>query len=119
MAANLTFPFEAAYWEEAGPFESSHKRKVTVVGLADLDCYEPEEVGLLFKVRHDREQANVVQARVKSRSGLLGFLSDSLGFSEPPRVGKGNFLPLSELELAKGDANRQLLKDFDYWMWNY
>jgi hypothetical protein len=50
---------------------------------------------------------------------LLGFLSNVLGFSEPPHVGKGNFLPLSELELAKGDANRRLLKDFDYWMWNY
>ena len=56
---------------------------MTVVGLADLECYEREEVGLLFRVRHDGEQTNVVQTRVKSRSGLFGFLSNALGLSEP------------------------------------
>jgi hypothetical protein len=26
---------------------------------------------------------------------------------------------LGDLELTKKDANQQLLKDFDYWLWNY
>ena len=119
VAMHLALPFEAAYREETGPFESSHKHPVTVVGLADLDCYEPEEVGLLFKVRHDREQANVVQARVKSRSGLLGFLSNVLGLSAPQERETSSFMLLADLELTQKDANRQLLTDFDYWMWNY
>jgi hypothetical protein len=73
LAANLTFPFEAGYWEDAGPFESSRKRKVSVVDLANLDCYCPEEVGLLFRVRHDGEQTRVIQTRANTRRGVFGF----------------------------------------------
>ena len=118
LAANLTFPFEAAYWKETGPFQS-HRCKVSVVGLADFGCYCPEEVGLLFQIQRDGEPTRIVQTRTKNRRGLFGFLTNVLGFSAPQRVDDGDFMPLSELELTKGDAYRQLLKDFDYWMWNY
>jgi hypothetical protein len=118
LAANLTFPFEAAHWEETGPFESSHRCKVSVVGLADLDYDCPEEVGLLFRIQRDREQTEVVQARVKNRSGLLAFLSHVLGLSAPKKRDVSDLVPLSHLELTNKDANRRLLKDFDYWLWN-
>ena len=120
LAANLTFPFEAEYWTNAGPRESSKKRKVNVVALADLDCYCSEGVGLLFQIRRDAEQPKVVQARVKSRSGLFGFLSNLLGFSAaPPVVDEGDFMPLDDLEFTKKDANQRLFKDFSYWFWNH
>ena len=120
LAANLTFPFDAGYWKDAGPFESSRKCKVNVVALADLDCYCSEGVGLLFQIRRDAEQPKVVQARVKSRSGLFGFLSNLLGFSAaPPVVDEGDFMPLDDLEFTKKDANQRLFKDFSYWFWNH
>ena len=28
-------------------------------------------------------------------------------------------VPLGECEAKKGSANRQLLKDYAYWFWNY
>lgn len=118
LTAKLTFPFEAAYWKETGPFQS-HRCKVSVVGLADLDCYCPDEVGLLFQIQHDGEQTTVVQARAKSRSGLFGFLLQVLGLSTPETTDDGDFMPLADLELTKKDANRQLLNDFDYWIWNF
>lgn len=119
LAANLSFPFEAAYWEETGPFESSHRRKVKVAGLADLDCYCPDEAGLLFHIQHDGEERRVVQTRVKGRSGLFGFLSQALGWSAPEEREEPDLMPLADLELTKKDANQQLLEDFDYWLWNY
>ena len=119
LAANLRFPFEAACWKEAAPFHSSHKCRVRVVGLADLDCYCPEDVGLLLQIQHDGDPTRVVQTRVKGRSGLPGFLAKLLRLSAPQSVDEGDFMPLADLELTKKDANRQLLKDFDYWLWNY
>ncbi len=119
LAANLTFPFEAGYWKETGPFESSRMCKVSVVGLADLDCYCPEEVGLLFRIRHDGEQTKVVQTRVKSRSSLFGFMSHVLGMSAPIPHEDADYMPLSDLELTDKDANQQLLKDFNYWLRNH
>ena len=121
LAANLTFPFEAAYWEGAGPFESSHKRKVTVVALAELDCYEPEEVGLLFQIQRDGEQTKtkIVQTRVKNRRSLFGFMSHLLEMSAPIQHEDADYMPLSDLELTDKDANQQLLKDFNYWLRNH
>jgi hypothetical protein len=92
LAANLTFPFEARYGKNAGPFESSHRCKVSVVGLADLKCYCSEGVGLVLRFRHDGEDTKVVQARVKGRSGLFGFLSNSLGLSEPQKRDERDFM---------------------------
>jgi hypothetical protein len=119
LAANLTFPFEAGYWKETGPFESSCKCNVCVVGLADLKCYCSEGVGLVLRLRHEGEETKVVQTRVKSRSGLFGFLSNALGLSAPQTVDEGDFMLLSDLELTKKDANQRLFKDFNYWFWNH
>lgn len=119
LAANLTFPFEAAYWKSTGAFPSSHQCKVRLVGLVDLDCYCPEEDGLLFHIQRDGQEQTVVQTRVTSRRGLFGFLSKILGLSAPPSVDEDSFLALGDLELAKKDTNRQLLKDFAYWYWHH
>jgi hypothetical protein len=118
LAANLTFPFEAAYWQETGRHQS-HRCKVIVLGLVDLDCYCYEDVGLLFQIQRDGEPTTVVQTRAESRSGLFGFLSQILGLSAPQMTDDGDYLPLDDLELTKKDANQQLLKDFAYWMWNH
>ena len=120
LAANLTFPFEAGYWKDAGPFESSKKCKVSVVGLANLDGYCPEEVGLVFKIRHDNKQeTTVVQTRAKDRSRLFGFMSHVLGMSAPIPHEDADYMPLSDLELTDKDANQQSLKDFNYWLRNH
>ncbi|MCY2991700.1 MAG: hypothetical protein NTY19_28080 [Planctomycetota bacterium] len=119
LAANLTFPFEAGYWKETGPFESSHRCKVSVVGLADLECYCSEGVGLVLRLRHDGEPTKVVQARVKNRSSLFGFLSNALCVSAPQSVDERDSMLLSDLELTKNDANQQLFKDFNYWFWHH
>jgi len=95
------------------------KCKVSVVGLANLDCYCPEEVGLLFRIRHEGEQAQVVQTRVRGRSSLFGFMSHVLGMSAPISHEDADFMPLSDLELTDKGANQQLLKDFHYWLRNH
>ena len=33
--------------------------------------------------------------------------------------GRVSDVPLAECEAKKGTANRQLLKDYAYWFWNY
>lgn len=119
LAANLTFPFEAGYWKDAGPFESSHRCKVSVVGLADLKSYCSEGVGLVLRVQHEREEAKVVQTRVKDRNGLFGFPSNALGLSAPQCLDERDLMLLDDLELTKKDANQRLFKDFSYWFWNH
>ena len=120
LAANLTFPFQAGYWKDAGPFESSRMCKVSVVGLANLDRYCPEEIGLLFRIRHDdKQETTVVQTRAKDRSSLFGFMSHVLGMSAPIPHEDADYMPLSDLELTDKDANQQLFKDFNYWLRNH
>lgn len=119
LAVKLRFPFEALYQGATGGFQRGDKHKVTVVGLADPDRYCPEEIGLLFRVQRDPELAQALRAYRRSHGGLFGFLLSLLGRSKSQVPDDGDYLPLSDLDLAKGLAQRQLLEDFDYWMWNY
>jgi hypothetical protein len=116
LAANLSFPFQAAFSREIGPF-TTQRGKVSVVGLADRDGYCPEEVGLMFEVRHDGEQpTRLVEGWIMCRNGVLHLLSDVTDLSQPQPGHAGRFLPLRDLVLTNLDANRQLLKDFHYWL---
>ena len=124
LSARLSFPFRAVYWRETGPFQS-RKHTVTVVGLVDVDDYEPEAGhGLLCKIQHDAddEGAAVVQGRAKERATLLGFVQKMLGLSARQKeeaVEKDCCWPLDEIEVQKGNPNHRLLADYSYWLHNH
>ena len=85
LAAKLSFPFEAKYSFETGPFESQ-TFSVTVLGLLDPDDFPGAEYGLFCQARRDGERIE---------------------------------LPLTEVEVGKGNPNRRLVEDYSYWFVNW
>jgi hypothetical protein len=85
LAAKLSFPFEAKYSFETGPFESK-TFSLTVLGLLDPDDFPGDEYGLFCQARRDKKRIE---------------------------------LPLTEVEVAKGNPNRRLVKDYSYWFVNW
>lgn len=125
LAAHLTFPFPAIYWAETGPLQS-RKYQVSVIGLVDLDDYDPDEgYGLLCEVQHEAdriESVKAIQAPARNRGLLLGILGDLLGLSgqqEEEAGDEDNCRPLDEIEVKKGNPNRRLIADYSYWLHNF
>ncbi len=85
LAANLSFPFEAKYSFETGPFESK-TFSITVLSLLDPDDFPGDEYGLFCQARRDGERIE---------------------------------LPLTEVEVGKGNPNRRLVEDYSYWFVNW
>jgi len=85
LAANLSFPFEAKYSFETGPFQSK-TYDITVLGLLDPDEFSGDEYGLFCRARRDGERSE---------------------------------LPLTEVEIRKGNPNRRLVADYSYWFVNW
>ena len=81
LATNLSFPFEAKYSFETGPFESK-TFSITVLGLLDPDEFPGDDYGLFCQARRDSERIE---------------------------------LPLTEVEVGKGNPNRRLVDDYSYW----
>jgi hypothetical protein len=84
LTANLSFPFEAKYSFETGPFQSK-TYAITILGLLDPDAFPGDEYGLFCQARRD---------------------------------GKRIELPLTEVEVHKGNPNRRLVEDYSYWFVN-
>jgi hypothetical protein len=118
LAANLKFPFDAVYWEETGPSQTSWCN-LSVLGMADMEGYCLEETGLFFRVRGAGEPTTVVQTKTTRRSGVFGLLSKLLGSSESPDMDTDRVVGVTHVELTAKDANRQLHEDFVYWFWSY
>jgi hypothetical protein len=125
LSGHLTFPFQAIYWKEIGPFQS-RKCTINVTGLVALDDYYPEEgYGLLCEVRQDadsKKPVSVVQARSKNRGLLLGFLGNILGISDWQKKEPDddeNCLPLDQIEMKRSGHTKRLLADYSYWLHNH
>ena len=125
LASNLSFPFQAAYWQETGPFQS-RKYKVSVERLVSVDDYYPSEGhGLFCEVRYDadpKEATVVVQRREKSRLGVLGFLLNLFGVPnqyDEQHDEREPWLPFDEIEVKKPGPNRRLVADYSYWFHNH
>ena len=125
LATHLTFPFQGICWQETGPFES-HKCKVSVKRLTNIDDYYPGEGhGLLCEVRQDADSKKatvVVQRREKNRRGVLGFLSNLFGMptqSDERHNRQEFYLPLDKIEIKKPGDNRRLIADYSYWFHNF
>jgi hypothetical protein len=85
LAAHLTFPFEAEFSVETGPFQDT-TYQISVTLLADADDWD-EMYGLFCMGRQGGKLVEV---------------------------------PLGELQVTKkDDPNRQLIKDYSYWFWNW
>jgi hypothetical protein len=65
LAASLSFPFEAEYSFETGPFESK-SFSITVLGLLDPDDFPGDEYGLFCQARRGSER---IEHRVLKRFG--------------------------------------------------
>ena len=65
LAASLSFPFEAKYSFETGPFESK-TYSITVLGLLDPDDFPGDEYGLFCQARRGSER---IEHRVLKRFG--------------------------------------------------
>jgi hypothetical protein len=89
LASHLSFPFEAEHTSEKGPMFRRHTSLVKVTGLGDPD-EEPPYI-----------------------DDMYGLLCDAL--MDRRKV----VVPVGELEVPKGKPNRQLVKDYCYWFWNY
>ena len=85
LAANLSFPFEAKYSFETGPFESK-TFSITILGLLNPDDFPGDDYGLFCQARRDGERIE---------------------------------LPLTEVEVGKGNPNRRLVEDYSYWFLNW
>ncbi len=85
LANKLSFPFEAKYSCETGPFQSK-TFSITVLGLLDPDDFPGDGYGLFCQARRDRQ---------------------------------GVELPLTEVEVRKGNSNRRLVDDYSYWFVNW
>jgi hypothetical protein len=85
LAANLSFPFEAKYSFETGPFESK-TFSITILGLLNPDDFPGDDYGLFCQARRDGERIE---------------------------------LPLTEVEVGKGNPNRRLVEDYSYWFVNW
>ena len=85
LTTNLSFPFEAKYSFETGPFESK-TFSVTVLGLLDPDEFSDDMYGLFCQARRDSERIE---------------------------------LPLTEVEVGKGNPNRRIVEDYSYWFVNW
>jgi hypothetical protein len=85
LATNLSFPFEAKYSFETGPFESK-TFSITIFDLLDPDDFPGDEYGLFCQARRDSERIE---------------------------------LPLTEVEVGKGNPNRRLVHDYSYWFVNW
>ena len=70
LSENLTFPFEAEYTSETGPF-SSRTIRVKVIGLGDPDD-EPmidDLYGILCEARHDRNVVTLSLGELEVKKG--------------------------------------------------
>ena len=85
LATHLSFPFEAKYSFETGPFQSK-TCSITVLGLLDPGDFPDAMYGLFCQARRDGERIE---------------------------------LPLTEVEVGKGNPNRRLVKDYSYWFVNW
>ncbi len=85
LDTNLSFPFEAKYSFETGPFQTK-TYAITVLGLLDPDEFPGDEYGVFCQARRDG-------GRIE--------------------------LPLTEVEVGKGNPNRRLLEDYSYWFVNW
>jgi len=68
LAANLSFPFEAKYSFETGPFESKIF-SITVLGLLDPDDFPGDEYGLFCQARRDGERIELPLTEVEVGKG--------------------------------------------------
>jgi hypothetical protein len=123
LKTNLSFPFEATYSQDTGPFES-RKCTVNIVGLVEPDeCCVDDGYGLIAKIqrRHSRQSSTVVHNRIKKGDSLLGFLN-SMFWGSPPleeELRDDRFVPLGEIEEKKNSANHRLIADYAYWFHNF
>ena len=85
LATSLSFPFEAKYSFETGPFQSK-TCSITLFGLLDPGDFPDDMYGLFCQARRDGERIE---------------------------------LPLTEVEVGKGNPNRRLVKDYSYWFVNW
>ena len=100
LKTHLTFPFEATYWKETGPFES-RKCTVNIVGLVEPDeCCVEDRCGVIAKIQRQRRPraSSIVQNRGKDRNALLGFLN-SMFWASPPR--KRNYVLIASCLWAR------------------
>ena len=69
LSANLSFPFEAKYSFETGPFESK-TFSITVLGLLDPDEFSDDMYGLFCQARRDGERVELplTEVEVKKRN---------------------------------------------------
>ena len=69
LTTNLSFPFEAKYSFETGPFESK-TFSITVLGLLDPDEFSDDMYGLFCQARRDGERVELplTEVEVKKRN---------------------------------------------------
>ena len=68
LAANLSFPFEAKYSFETGPFESK-TFSITILGLLNPDDFPGDDYGLFCQARRDGERIELPLAEVEVGKG--------------------------------------------------
>ena len=87
LVAKLSFPYEARYSFETGPFQSK-TIAITVLGLLDPDDFpgDADMYGLFCQARRGDERID---------------------------------LPLADVEVGKGNPNRQFVADYSYWFVNW
>lgn len=64
LAKELSFPFEAEYSFDTGPFQSK-TYAITVLGLLDPDEFPPDEYGLFCRARRDGERIELPLTEVE------------------------------------------------------
>jgi hypothetical protein len=68
LVANLSFPFEATYSFETGPFQDK-TYAITVLGLLDPDEFPGEEYGLFCQARRDGKRIELPLIEIEVRKG--------------------------------------------------
>jgi hypothetical protein len=123
LKTTLTFPFEATYSQDTGPFES-RKCTVNIIGLVEPDeCCVEDGYGLIAKIQRHRhpQSSSIVQSRGTDRKTLLGFMSKMFWGSAPEKEDfrDDRFVPLGEIEDKKNSPNHRLIADYAYWFHNF